>query len=47
MIPADELEIDWSQIQLEQASTVPRFKGIRLRTSGSGSTVGTYNAPSR
>ena len=44
MMLADELEIDWAQIQLEQASTVPRFKGIRLRTSGSGSTVGTYNA---
>ena len=28
MIPADELEIDWSQIQLEQASTVPRFRGF-------------------
>jgi isoquinoline 1-oxidoreductase subunit beta len=44
MMLADELEIDWSQVQLEQASTIPRFKGIRLRTSGSGSTVGTYNA---
>ena len=44
MMLADELEIDWSQIELEQAATVPRFKGIRLRTSGSGSTVGTYNA---
>jgi len=44
MMLADELEIDWSQVHLEQASTVPRFKGIRLRTSGSGSTVGTYNA---
>jgi isoquinoline 1-oxidoreductase beta subunit len=44
MMLADELEVDWSQIQLEQAATVPRFKGIRLRTSGSGSTVSTYNA---
>jgi isoquinoline 1-oxidoreductase beta subunit len=44
MMLADELEVDWSQIELEQAATVPRFKGIRLRTSGSGSTVGTYNA---
>lgn len=44
MMLADEMEIDWSQVVLEQASTVPRFKGIRLRTSGSGSTVGTYNA---
>ena len=44
MMLADELEVDWSQVQLEQAPTIPRFKGIRLRTSGSGSTVGTYNA---
>lgn len=43
MMLADELEVEWSQIRLEQAATVPRFKGIRLRTSGSGSTVGTYN----
>ena len=43
MMLADELEGEWSQIRLEQAATVPRFKGIRLRTSGSGSTVGTYN----
>ena len=44
MMLADELEVEWSQIQLEQAATVPRFQGIRLRTSGSGSTVGTYNS---
>ena len=44
MMLADELEADWSQIQLEQAPTIARFKGIRLRTSGSGSTVGTYSA---
>jgi isoquinoline 1-oxidoreductase subunit beta len=44
MMLADELEVDWSQVQLVQAPTIPRFKGIRLRTSGSGSTVGTYNA---
>ena len=43
MMLAEELEVDWLQIQLEQAPTIPRFKGIRLRTSGSGSTVGTYN----
>src|SRR5262249_23664324 len=43
MILADELEADWTKIHLEQASPSPRFKGIRLRTSGSGSTVGTYN----
>jgi len=44
MMLADELEADWGQIRLEQASPAPRFKGIRLRTSGSGSTVGTYGA---
>ncbi len=43
MMLADELEANWSQIKLEQAPTIPRFKGIRLRTSGSGSTEGTYN----
>ena len=43
MMLADELEADWAQITLEQAPTIPRFKGIRLRTSGSGSTEGTYN----
>jgi isoquinoline 1-oxidoreductase subunit beta len=44
MMLAEELEADWSQIQYEQAMPGGRFKGIRLRTSGSGSTVGTYNA---
>ncbi|HYK48388.1 MAG TPA: molybdopterin cofactor-binding domain-containing protein, partial [Terriglobales bacterium] len=44
MMLAEELETDWSQIQLEQATPGGRFKGIRLRTSGSGSTVGTYKA---
>jgi len=44
MMLAEELEADWSQIQLEQAMPGGRFKGIRLRTSGSGSTVGTYKA---
>ena len=42
MMLAEELEVDWEQIQLLQASTSEQFKGIRLRTSGSGSTVGTY-----
>ncbi len=44
MMLAEELEADWSSIQLEQAMPGGRFKGIRLRTSGSGSTEGTYNA---
>ncbi len=38
----EELDADWSQIRYEQASPGGRFQGIRLRTSGSGSTVGTY-----
>jgi isoquinoline 1-oxidoreductase beta subunit len=44
MMLADELEADWAQIELAQAPTSARFRGIRLRTSGSGSTVGTYAA---
>jgi isoquinoline 1-oxidoreductase beta subunit len=44
MMLAEELEAGWSQIRYEQAMPGGRFKGIRLRTSGSGSTVGTYNA---
>jgi isoquinoline 1-oxidoreductase beta subunit len=43
MMLADELEVDWERISVEQASPSPRFKGIRLRTSGSGSAVGTWN----
>src|SRR5580704_17810278 len=42
MMLAEELEVDWTQIHLVQATTSAQFKGIRLRTSGSGSTVGTY-----
>ena len=42
MILADELEADWSQIQLKQASPGAKYKGIRLRTSGSGSIYGTW-----
>jgi isoquinoline 1-oxidoreductase subunit beta len=44
MMLAEELEAEWSAIQLEQAMPGGRFKVIRLRTSGSGSTEGTYNA---
>ncbi len=44
MMLAEELEADWSRIQLEQAMPGGRFQGIRLRTSGSGSTEGTYKA---
>ncbi len=44
MVLADELDADWKQIRLEQAMTDAQFKGISLRTSGSGSTVETYGA---
>ncbi len=38
---AEELEVDPGKLELIQASTIPKFKEIRLRTSGSGSSVGT------
>jgi isoquinoline 1-oxidoreductase beta subunit len=41
---AEELEVDLAQVKLEQAMPGIRFKGIRLRTSGSGSSAGTYMA---
>src|ERR1051325_11396424 len=41
---AEELEVDLSRIKLEQAMPGARFKGIRLRTSGSGSSSGTFLA---
>lgn len=44
MMLAEELEADWTQIRLIQATTTPQFKGVHLRTSGSASTVDTYNA---
>ena len=40
----EELDADWSQIRYEQATPGGKFKSIRLRTSGSGSTAGTYAA---
>jgi isoquinoline 1-oxidoreductase beta subunit len=42
MMLADELEADWNQIELKQAWPGEKFKGIRLRTSGSGSIYGTW-----
>ena len=46
MMLADELEVDLAKIELEQAEPGERFKGIRMRTSGSGSIYGTW-APFR
>jgi isoquinoline 1-oxidoreductase beta subunit len=42
MVLADELGADWEKVVIEQASPTVRFQGIRLRTSGSGSAVGTW-----
>jgi isoquinoline 1-oxidoreductase beta subunit len=41
---AEELEVDLSRVRLEQAMPGARFRGIRLRTSGSGSSSGTFRA---
>lgn len=41
---AEELEVDLKKVRLEQAMPGTRFKGIRLRTSGSGSSSGTFLA---
>ena len=41
---AEELEVELSQVRLEQAMPGGRFKDIRLRTSGSGSSSGTFTA---
>jgi len=41
---ADELDVDLEKVALEQAVPGRRFKGIRLRTSGSGSSSATFLA---
>jgi isoquinoline 1-oxidoreductase beta subunit len=43
MVLADELGADWNRIIVEQASPGGKFTGVRLRTSGSGSAVGTWH----
>ena len=42
VVLAEELEVDPTKVVLEQAMPGGRFKGIRLRTSGSGSSSGTF-----
>lgn len=41
---AEELDVDLSRVTLQQAMPGVRFKGIRLRTSGSGSSSGTFSS---
>ena len=41
---AEELDVDLARVNLQQAMPGARFKGIRLRTSGSGSSSGTFGA---
>jgi isoquinoline 1-oxidoreductase beta subunit len=44
IVLAEELEVDLAKIQFEQAMPGGRFAEIRLRTSGSGSSSGTFRA---
>jgi isoquinoline 1-oxidoreductase beta subunit len=44
MLIAEELEVSLERVEVRQAHLTPEFKGIRLRTSGSGSASGTWKA---
>lgn len=47
MVVAEELNVDPSVLVLRQASTTPEFAKVRLRTSGSSSSTGTWRAMRR
>ncbi len=42
LLLAEELEVELSKVRLLQAATTRQFDGIRLRTSGSGSSAGSW-----